>query len=60
MMPELMALKLLVLVRRVLQTIPSIKIQIEKADTQTDITRMRLGLNQVQKCWVLQHTCSLE
>ena len=32
-MPGLMALKLLVLVRRVLQTSPNIKIQIEKNDT---------------------------
>ena len=32
-MPELMALKLLILVRRVLQTSPNIKIQIEKKDT---------------------------
>ena len=32
-MPELMALKLLALVRRALRTSPSIKIQIEKKDT---------------------------
>ena len=32
-MPGLMALKLLVLVRRVLQTSPNIKIHIEKKDT---------------------------
>ena len=32
-MPELMALKLLVLARRVLQTSPNIKIKNEKTDT---------------------------
>ena len=32
-MPELMALKLLALVRRVLRTLPNIKIQIEKTGT---------------------------
>ena len=36
-MPELMALKLLALVRRALRTSPNIKIQIEKTDTQIDI-----------------------
>ena len=36
-MPELIALKLLVLVRRVLQTSPRMKIQIEKKDTQIGI-----------------------
>ena len=47
-MPELMALKLLALARRGLQTSPNIKIQIEKNNLLTDI-RMRIGLNQVQK-----------
>ena len=47
-MPELIALKLLALARRGLQTSPNIKIQIEKNNLLTDI-RMRIGLNQVQK-----------
>ena len=47
-MPELIALKLLALARRGLQTSPNINIQIEKNNLLTDI-RMRIGLNQVQK-----------
>ena len=52
-MSELMALKLLVLAKRVLQTSPNIKINNERTDTQTDIKQESIGLNQVRKLQVL-------